>query len=372
VNQQIDRRTLIGGAAALGVVNLATPAIARKAALVAPEPAWVKLPAEPYRGKQDDVFFVSRSVGWYGNGLGRVFKTVDGGQTWTKVLDRPGTYVRAMGFVDEKLGFLGNIGPDYFPGVTDPQPLYRTRDGGLNWAPVTGVEGPAAKGICAIDIQRLPFINAGVLDERVVIRAGGRVGSPAFLMESRDEGETWRSKDMGRQTAMILDIKFVDARTGFIAGATDANVQASRALVLRTTDGGHTWSKVYESARPWEVTWKLSFPTPRVGYVTVQNYNPDKGVSGRVVAKTVDGGKTWREYPVIDDHAFTEFGIAFLNEKRGWIGGSNTGVETFDGGKTWRKVDMGRAVNKIRIVRDSKGTSVFAIGMDLYRLDLSA
>ena len=28
---------------------------------------------------------------------------------------------------------MGNIGPDYFPGVTDPTPLYATHDGGASW-----------------------------------------------------------------------------------------------------------------------------------------------------------------------------------------------------------------------------------------------
>ncbi|MFO0284921.1 MAG: WD40/YVTN/BNR-like repeat-containing protein, partial [Brevundimonas sp.] len=100
----MDRRDFIMA----GSAALASPGIAR-----AGTPEWVQLPTEAYRGKQDDIAFVNRRTGWYGNGQGKLFATQDGGDSWTRVLDRPGTFVRALGFVDERLGFLGNIGPDY-------------------------------------------------------------------------------------------------------------------------------------------------------------------------------------------------------------------------------------------------------------------
>jgi photosystem II stability/assembly factor-like uncharacterized protein len=359
----MDRRQLLGAGVALGA--LPSVSWARGA-----DPAWIKLPTEPYRGKQDDVVFVDANTGWYGNGAGKLFKTLDGGQSWTQILDRPGTFVRALGFVDTDLGFLGNIGPNYFPGVTDATPLYRTRDGGLSWEPVA-IEGPAITGICAIDVHKSSFINAGVLDHRVSIRAGGRVGGPALLATSRDAGETWTSEDLSALTAMILDVHFVDERIGFICGATDTNVEQSRALILRTGDGGQTWSRVYEGKRPFELTWKMSFPTETTGYVTVQSYNPDPAVSQRVFAKTTDGGLTWSEMPLVNDAGVREFGVGFVDENRGWIGAAPNGFETRDGGVSWSPVQMGNAVNKVRVVRDGTDVAVFAIGVELHRLDLS-
>lgn len=73
---------------------------------------WKKLETEAYRGKQDDIYFVSPQVGWYVNGSGKIFKTSDGGVTWELKLHKPGTYFRCLMFVDERLGFAGNIGPD--------------------------------------------------------------------------------------------------------------------------------------------------------------------------------------------------------------------------------------------------------------------
>jgi len=334
----------------------------------APHPVadgWRQLPTETYKGKQDAVDFVGPDVGWYGNGKGKLYRTLDGGASWRKVFDQPGTYIRALGFLDADTGYLGNIGTDYFPGVTDTTPLYVTHDGGEHWQPVQGIDGPAVKGICAIDVLRAPFINAGTLSYRVTIRAGGRVGGPAFLVTSRDGGQSWHSEDISPFTAMILDVKFLDERTGFIAGATDAAVETSHALVLKTSDGGQSWRRVYESRRPWELTWKLSFPTKKTGYVTVQNYDP-AAPAGHVVAKTTDGGEHWSELPLAKEAGLQEFGVGFVDENHGWVGTSSDGRATDDGGKTWRKVAMGRYANKLKVVGSGTAARVYAIGEQLY------
>jgi photosystem II stability/assembly factor-like uncharacterized protein len=365
------RRQVVGGLSLVGAAALLPGRLLAEAAPQA-DAEWVRLPTEPYHGKQDDITFVNPDIGWYGNGKGRVYATRDGGANWSLLWEKPGTYVRALGFIDEKVGILGNIGVDDFPDVTDTNPVYRTTDGGRTFVPVTAIQGPVPKGICAIDILRHPYINAGVLASRITVRAGGRVGGPAFLMTSHDLGESWTSEDMSSLTGAILDIHFVDERTGFIAGASDPDVDKSNAVVLMTSDGGRSWRRVYQSARPFEITWKLSFPSPRVGYVTVQNYDDDVNAAKRVVAKTTDGGRTWHELALATDHKLREFGIGFLDERRGWIGGSTGGYETRDGGRSWRPVSMGLAVNKIRILRHPGGVRLFAIGQDVHRLDLPA
>lgn len=320
-----------------------------------PPPAsytWTRLPAEPYKGKQDDIFFVDAGTGWYVNGQGKIYKTTDGGRSWTLKLHKPGTYFRCIGFLDAKRGFAGNIGTDYYPGVTDTTPLYETRDGGETWTAVTNIKGPAVKGLCAIEVTR----------DRVY--AAGRVGGPAFMLVSNDRGESWQSFDLRAHTAAIYDVEFVDAKTGFICGASDATIANANAVILMTRDAGRTWTKQYQSSRPYEITWKSSFPTKDTGYVTIQSYDPDKSVTQRYVAKSVDGGKTWTELPLTSDYAVREFGIAFRDRNTGWVGTTTTGFETRDGGATWNRVEMGKAVNKIRLL-DRVG---YAIGTEVWKL----
>jgi photosystem II stability/assembly factor-like uncharacterized protein len=330
---------------------------------------WQKLETVAYRGKQDDIFFLTADLGWYVNGGGKIYKTPDGGKTWIEKLSQPGTFVRTVGFVNEKIGFAGNIGTDYFPGVTDTTPLYMTDDGGDTWRAVSSIEGPTVKGLCAIDVLHTKFINSGVLDSRTVIHAGGRVGGPAFLLRSMDGGKTWKSQDVSAHTKMILDVKFFDENRGFIMGASDTDTEKSNALIIATHDGGATWKKVYQSNRPFEITWKASFPTRDTGYVTIQNYNPDKTISQRYVAKTIDGGATWNEIPLVNDHAVRQFGVGFADEKIGWVGTTTGGYQTVDGGATWTSVaEMGRASNKVRIIRDGNGFVAYAIGLDVRKI----
>ncbi|MDX2017023.1 MAG: hypothetical protein SFY95_05195 [Planctomycetota bacterium] len=348
------------------------PAPAGRAALPVSDTEWKKLATEPYRGKQDDIFFVSPTTGWYANGAGKLFKTTDAGATWTKQLDKPGTYWRCLAFVNENLGFAGNIGPGYFPNVSDTTPLYRTRDGGATWEPVTTISGDPIVGLCAIEIVRTPFVNAGNLSEKTRIVAVGRVGGPAAMIVSDDLGETWSRVALPDSAKMAFDVHFFDAKHGVIASASSENVEESNALILTTDDGGATWREAYRSPRPWELTWKISFPSRNVGYVTVQSYNPNPEASARFVAKTVDGGKTWTEIPLVDDPAVRQFGVAFIDEQRGFVGAMPGGFETTDGGATWKRVDFGNAVNKIRILESAGRRYLHAIGVQVHRLELPA
>ena len=357
-----------------GTTQAATVPVAPASEVAATPDAtqWHQLPTEAYKGKQDDIFFVDRDLGFYVNGAGKIFRTVDGGDSWRGVFTKPGTYFRAIGMVDAQHGFAGNIGTDYFPGVTDETPLYETRDGGDHWSSVRGLPGAQVKGICAIDILQVKFIDAGVLSTRTIIHAAGRVGGPAYLLRSLDGGKTWANIDLNADVAMIVDVKFFDEMNGIVFAGSSADVEHSHAVIVATRDGGKSWRKVYESTRPFELTWKGSFPSRDVGYATVQNYDPDAANVRRHVVKTIDGGNTWFELPLVDDHAVNEFGVGFASTERGWVGTSKGGFETLDGGASWHAVALGRYVNKIRILPGAGPLTAYAIGADVYRLSTRA
>lgn len=344
----------LGGAPGAGVATQAG----------VPTDAWVKLATDPYRGKRDDVSFSDAAHGWYGTGAGDLFATEDGGATWTKVASRPGTFIRAVGFVDDKVGFIGNVGVGYYPGVKDTTPLYRTEDGGRTWKAVEA--GAASAGVCAIDILKTQRIHQGRLEPRTVITAAGRVGGPAALIRSSDSGATWRTVDMSRWTGMILDVKFLNERVGFVAGASSSDVATAEAQILRTRDGGDTWTEVYRSKRPKELVWKLSFPTGRTAYGTVMSY--DESRPDKVIVKTTDGGGTWREKPLVSNGKAVELGVGFIDEKRGWVGTTVGGFETLDGGESFHPSHLAVAANKIRVVSGPQGASVYAIGTELQQL----
>ena len=351
----------------LSAVKWSNEILSKKDEVRLPEKGWKKLNTERYPGKQDDITFINENEGCYVNGYGSIYHTKNGGETWEKQLEKKGTFFRCIAFVDSLRGFAGTVGTDYFPNVTDTIPLYGTNDGGKTWNPVT-YSGPYVKGLCAMDVVKEQYINHGKIDYKIHIYGVGRVGSPANMMVSHDGGLTWTSNSMNSDCKMLFDIKMFDKNNGIVCAASDEDMEKSNALILKTSDGGKTWKKVYQSNRPFEGTWKASFPTKDVGYVTIQSYNPDPNVKQQRIAKTTDGGNTWNEINLVEDAGAREFGIGFIDENHGFAGTMNTGFETKDGGLTWTTVNLGMACNKIRIYKDANGKIYgYAIGVDVLK-----
>jgi photosystem II stability/assembly factor-like uncharacterized protein len=244
--------------------------------------------------------------------------------------------------------------------VTDANPLYRSVDGGNSWTEVTAsISGPVPVGICGIQ----------ALDDSVVY-AAGRVGGPPILIKSTNAGETWQGSDLSDHCQMILDVWFVSPDTGFVFAGTSLNVAASSARILRTTDGGLSWADVYTSARPSEIMWKAWFPSRKIGYASIQSYSTSS--TQRYIAKTINGGENWTELPLVNT-GIREFGIGFINDSVGWVGGENTGYQTLNGGLSWTNKNIGQYANKFSIVKNPDGSqTAFAIGLRIFKMSTSS
>lgn len=329
--------------------------------------SWMKLETEPFRGKQDDIYFLNSDLGWYINGSGALYKTVNGGATWKLLYEKPGSFFRTVLFLSEKVGFIGTVGVGYFPNVQDSIPLYRTTDGGNTWHPVE-YQGPYVNGLCGLDVVHETFINHGMTDTLIHIYAVGRVGGPARFMVSHDSGKTWSSTDLSDQCGMLFDIKMLDKNKGFACASTSDQLVNSHASILKTADGGKSWTQVYVSSRSYETTWKIDLPSPLVAFATVQNYNPQREESTQRVIKSTDGGESWTELPFAEDAQARPFGVGFINEQIGYVGTMTQGYETLNGGESWRPIELGRATNKIRIHRGPHGFYGYAIGVNIFKL----
>lgn len=225
---------------------------------------------------------------------------------------------RALGFVDGRTGFIGNIGTDYYPGVTDTTPLYRTDDAGVTWLPVD-LGGKTIAGVCSIDVLKTQRIYQGVLQPHVVIHAAGRVGGPTGLLRSTDGGKSWSVRDAGSVAGMILDVKFLDENTGLIFCLDQPRCGDDRGLILRSTDGGVSWREVYRSGRKAELIWKASFVDGKIGYATVQGLR-HVACPASLIVKTTDGGQNWTELPmVVDATARTSSALASSTEAAGGL-----------------------------------------------------
>lgn len=322
---------------------------------------WQTVPTMPYPKKRDDIVFVNTTLGFYGTGKGDLYQTQDGGASWHLIWTKSGTFIRSLGFVDATHGFMGNLGVG-LAGITDTTPLYETSNGGLTWNPAK-IGDAAVPGVCSIDILKSRSIHEGDVTERIYIHAAGRANGPAKLLRSENDGASWILIDLSDRAGMILDVKFLDPNIGFVFAATSGDVAQSHGLILKTTDGGRTWRKVYESSRLNEIMWKASFATSRVGYATIQN--DDSGNVMQRIAKTVDGGEHWKELPLVKDKDAEELGIGFVSPRIGWVGTAVGGFETRDGGATWSRSMLAPKANRIRTRTAEGKPMIYAIGSEV-------
>jgi photosystem II stability/assembly factor-like uncharacterized protein len=338
------------------------PGVLQSASAATPlPPQWHTLATVAYPKKRDDVVFVNAHTGFYGTGKGNLYRTDNGGQSWTLAWSKPGTFIRSLGFVDARHGFLGNLGAG-LAGITDAVPLYETQDGGHSWKPAN-IGSAAIPGICSIDILPSRSIHEGDVSTRYYIHAAGRADGPAKMLRSENGGATWTLIDLSDRAGMILDVKFLDPNVGFVFAASSGDIAQSNALILKTTDGGRTWHQVYRSARKNEIIWKGSFAGSMVGYATVQN-DDSKNVQQRIV-KTVDGGAHWTELPLVQNRDAEELGIGFASTEKGWVGTSAGGFETNDGGKSWHPSSLAAKANKIRVHAADGTPMIYAIGSEV-------
>lgn len=322
--------------------------------LVAQPPGdWQTLTSVPVVNRYNDAFFVSPTRGWIVNGAGQIYRTDDGGEKWTRQLNQGISHFRSVAFLDSLRGWAGNVGVGEY-GTTDSTVLYHTEDGGETWLPVEDFQGPQPRGLCGMH----------VLNDSSIF-AVGRVRGPAFFAKTADAGKTWTSKDMREHAVGLIDVYFFNPDSGVAVGLTNNSNSQSSGIVLFTADGGETWEQRHLTSRTGEWCWKITFPSRKVGYVSLQ-----RNSSGPVYfLKTTDGGQTWESKLFTGFHYFVQ-GIGFITEEVGWIGGTSlfpTYVTT-DGGETWGSAGFGVRVNRFRFLGDTLG---YAVGERAYKFATS-
>ncbi len=349
---------------------------------------WQQFASQPGTGsRQDDIFFVDENTGWTieaqntgSNRRGYIYKTTDGGNSWVTQDVRTGTHYRALGFTSTTRGFAGNLGAGSWSNATDTNPLYETYDGGNTWTVVPGLPSDVL-GICAIQI----------LDSQTII-AAGRVRGPGAglsaatnggvnMIKSTDNGATWTYIDLssanpniasGEGMGGIMDVHFFDQNNGYVIGmdeeiyTTTVTSATYHGKIMKTTDGGSTWSEVITVPHLGTYFWKIVFPSPNIGYASLQNNN--SGYPNIRFYKTIDGGDNWTEQIIPVNGAFVQ-GIGFVDETTGWISGSgNASIDMFEinysspTATTFTYSNISQAgrerLNKYRFITDSNGSTI--------------
>ncbi|MBN4062493.1 MAG: hypothetical protein COA57_15430 [Flavobacteriales bacterium] len=317
---------------------------------------WDSLPNAPFLPdyKHDDAYFVNANLGWAVNGpitagdSGKIHKTTDGGQTWNLQFSVQGSRFRSVGFTDSLKGWIGNLGAGIYPIVTDTNIFYQTLDGGNTWTVVQNITGAKPEGICGINV-----VND------TLIYACGRLEGPGRFLKSIDGGNNWVSQDMNAYAGMLIDLHFWSPDSGIVVGGTTNNYATSKGLVLFTSDGGQTWQTKHITGQTGGTCWKISFPSPNVGYVSWETLSAPV-----IFLKTTDGGQTWQD-KLFSNNSYETEGIGFINDTLGWMGARNeVSFQTTDGGDTWQQGFVGSFLNRFRFLNDTLG---YAVGETVYK-----
>jgi photosystem II stability/assembly factor-like uncharacterized protein len=291
----------------------------------------------------NDIFFVDTRLGFVVNGIGQIHRTTDGGVTWTRQLNKGTfTHFRSVGFFDSLNGYAGALGWGDVnnPNAKDSVILYKTTNGGLLWSP--------EHQLSSSTIER-GFCGMHVVNDSIVYGVG-RVRGPAWFYRTTNRGATWTAKNMSAYLPGIIDVRFFSKDSGMIVGLTDTTHELSRSIILSTADAGETWDTVFVGTRTNEWAWKITFPSRKIGYVSLQRNN---NVAPVFILKTTDGGVTWTPKEFSATGYFVQ-GIGFLNDTLGWAGGTSLAPkQTTNGGETWTSLTIGNSLNRFRKINDS-------------------
>ncbi len=223
--------------------------------------------------------------GWNGQ-PGSLWRSSDGGATWTQAGVIPTPVVGAIAFSDANVGWgLAASAPNPPTGRPTTNELYVTRDGGASWQR-SALPGPP--GFSASTWQPMIVAPPSVFaPDGVVLAAwyGDGVHGETQLLVTKDAGLTW-------SVAATLPSLFpvpVDALTAerWIAAIPDGGPAASERLRL-TDDGGQTWRPLTDTTPSHGVYLSIDFVDPAHGWVL------DNGTPPLALYATDDGAASWQ------------------------------------------------------------------------------
>ncbi|MBN1135553.1 MAG: DUF1906 domain-containing protein [Anaerolineae bacterium] len=317
------------------------------------------------------LFFLDATTGWLAVRqvtssnfrLGSLFRTTDGGDTWSR---QPIPIGEPVYFVTQEMGWTA--------GGAAGDELYYTLDGGQSWQPQALGEPPADAGTPRLTyLPRFDDPQTGTLP---LIALGA--GLADFeLYATSDGGQSWKvavsiplepALTPGRAVALSA----VDAHTWLVAvSGSPQLLRVSDSGQVQVTDRGDLASQAAGIVELDMVTTNVGWARSVSGRckVPAQREDGSQSLSGRVayrqsvsLVRTEDGGKSWTSLPlpeadstqatadgVVPDVA--EFpalpGVDLTGQTRWWVGHGfdKCEIATLDELQTWKATSPYGAVN---------------------------
>ncbi len=275
-----------------------------------------------------------------------VYKSLDGGKTWKNIGLRDS---RAIGKViinpsNPEIAFVAALGHPYGPNTE--RGIFRTIDGGKTWEKVLYKDENTGGIDIAFDPHNPNILFAALWQARRTSWSMTSGGPGSGLYRSADGGTTWKH---------LEEHGLPKGPYGRIGIAVAANSERVYALIeahnpdgglYRSDDGGESWRFVNPSHSLWQRPWY---------YMHVIADPHDENVLYIMdvdVYKTTDGGHLFNKVAVPhgDNHGLW---IDPLNTRR-MIASNDGGVTvTLDGGKNWSREDNQPTAQFYHVISDT-------------------
>ena len=275
-----------------------------------------------------------------------VYKSTDAGATWTNVGLQDTQQISRVRIHPKNPDIVYVAAQGHVWGPNAERGVYRTLDGGKTWTKVLFVDDKTGASDLVMDPTNPRILYAAfwqVHRKPWSLENGGTGGG---LWKSIDGGDTWKRLTEGLPEGIVGKV------TVTVSASQPSRVwsmveHAEKGGLYRSDDGGEKWTRVNGSHRIRQRAWYYSriFADPRnadIIYVTNINF-----------LKSIDGGKTFSRIRV--RHGDTHDLWIDPDDTRRMILGDDGGAEiTVNGGQTWTTQDNQPTAEIYRVIADDR------------------
>lgn len=263
--------------------------------------------------------------------------------------------------------------------------VWKTQDGGITWTNIS--DGFFGGSIGAVSVapsdHNVIYVGGG----EVTVR--GNVSSGSGMWKSEDAGKSWKSIGLAN-SRHVPRIRIHPNNPDIVYAAIlgDIYKPSPDRGVYKSTDGGNSWRKVlFANADAGVVDLILDPNNPRILYASTWNvrrtpYSLSSGGLGSALWKSTDSGETWVEVSKNKGFPTDMLGIigvtvSPLNSERVWalIENKEKGgmYRSDDGGKTWENINSDRKLRQrawyyTRIYADTQDpNTVYVLNVDYHK-----
>jgi photosystem II stability/assembly factor-like uncharacterized protein len=269
-----------------------------------------------------------------------IYKSIDGGATWQHLglTDAQQIPQIAVDPTNPDRVFAAVLGHPY--GSNEQRGVFRSLDGGKTWTRVLYKDADTGASDLEIDPQHPEIVYAALWQARLGPAEDNHQfqGTGGGLYKSTDGGTTWRKLTRGLpDNAVQFDVAIAPSRPSRLyleLTTTDPSEYATGkgAGLFRSDDAGASWARITTDERPMMRIGGGDLMVP-----VVDPKDPDVVyVASLVAMKSRDGGKTWtwlRGAPGGDD--YQNFWINPRDPNCLVLVSDQGASVTVNGGKTW-------------------------------------